>query len=178
MGDTIAGRNIANLYAYCTLEQKDYAEGLEWNRKAAGQGNAAAMLRIGLFYHEGWAVNINYDSCLKWYSKAAELGNAAAIRNIGGMFKVGHSVNQDYEEALKWYLRAAEKNDAIAIKNIGIFYYKGWAVQKNIDAAMGWLSKAAELGNEEAKNYLLKIKNIENSWSDYSPAVYNVDDNN
>ena len=59
-------------------DKPDYEKAVNYYRKAAEQGNAAAQCNLGLCYDIGHGVEQNYEEAAKWYSKAAEHGNADA----------------------------------------------------------------------------------------------------
>lgn len=64
---------------------KDDAQAVQWYRKAAEQGLAAAQYSLGLRYEKGLGVPNVYTLAEEWYRKAAEQGNTEAkekLRNI------------------------------------------------------------------------------------------------
>ena len=81
----------------------DKAEGVEWYRKAAEQGNAEAQNAMGYAYDTGNGVAQDYAEAVKWYKKAAVQGNAIARRNLGHCYYKGLGVRKSLYEALHWY---------------------------------------------------------------------------
>jgi TPR repeat protein len=51
---------------------QDYAEAVNWYRKAAAQGIAAAQNNLGVCYEKGLGVPKNQAEADKWFRKAAE----------------------------------------------------------------------------------------------------------
>ena len=82
---------------------QDYAEAVQWYRKAAEQGVAKAQFNLGLMYDNGLGVTQDYARAGKWYRKAAEQGYATAQFNLGLMYENGEGVPQDYVHAHMWY---------------------------------------------------------------------------
>ena len=54
--------------------QADYPTALHWFEKAAGKGHADANFNLGLMYHLGTGVDIDFDKAMAWYRKASEEG--------------------------------------------------------------------------------------------------------
>jgi hypothetical protein len=89
---------------------QDYAEGLEWFRKAAEQGEPYALRMIALSYERGDGVSRDYAQAATWFRKAAEqddsygqywLGNAYA-EGSGGIIYKGFNEPQDLVLAYAW----------------------------------------------------------------------------
>lgn len=51
---------------------------MEWYRKAAEQGDAAAQYNLGWMYWKGHGVWQSDTEAMKWYRKAAEQGHERA----------------------------------------------------------------------------------------------------
>jgi len=86
----------------------------EWYRKAADQGDAMAMERLGCIHQNSG----NNEEAAKWYRKAADQGNAMPMNNLG----VIHEESGNKEEAEKWYRKAADQGEALAMNNLGVMY--------------------------------------------------------
>ncbi|WP_304666925.1 tetratricopeptide repeat protein, partial [Neisseria bergeri] len=63
--------------------RQDYAQAVQWYRKAAEQGYAGAQVNLGLMYEQGQGVRQDYAQAVQWYRKAAEQGYAGAQVNLG-----------------------------------------------------------------------------------------------
>ena len=48
---------------------------MEWNNRAAQQGNAQGQAQIGWLYQQGLGVTQNLDEAGRWYTRAADQGN-------------------------------------------------------------------------------------------------------
>jgi uncharacterized protein len=82
---------------------QDYAEAVNWYRKAADQGNADGQLSLGAMHSEGHGVLRDYAEAAKWYRRAASQGSTAAQLYLGVAYRDGRGVPQDYVEAHKWF---------------------------------------------------------------------------
>jgi hypothetical protein len=90
---------------------KDEAEGVQWYRKAAEQGDAAAQYNLGVMYFEGHGVPKDETEAVKWWRKGAEQGDAGAQHNLGLAYSNGHGVPKDDVLAYKWILLAGAKQE-------------------------------------------------------------------
>jgi len=131
--------------------QKDYAQALNWYRKAADHGNSDAQAKIGDFYWYGRGVGQDYFQAMDWYRKAAGQGNAYAEYSLGYLFEFGQGVAQDYAQAVAWYRKAADQGNADAQNSIGNLYRYGRGVAQDYFQAMDWYRKAADQGNASAQ---------------------------
>ena len=61
-------------------------------------------------------------------------------------------------KAVYWYQKSAEQGDAEAQYNLGVAYYNGEGVEQSHSKAVYWLRKACENFNDEACEFLNKIK--------------------
>ena len=131
-------------------DKKDYASAVEYYRKAAEQGNAAAQNRLGICYNIGLGVGKDSNEAIKWYRQAAEQGNAVAQNNMGNYY----NERQNYTEAARWYRKAAEQGQIAAQSSLAELYYNGRGVAKDYAEAVKWFRKAAEQGAPGAQYQL------------------------
>jgi len=118
-----------------------------WN--AAKQGQASAMLSIGLLYEDTKATSNDYVDAMHWYRRAAEMGDPEAQFYVGTMYIEGQGVPKDYPQALSWLHRSAEQSDANAEYSLGYAYYSGEGAEVSLPEAFFWFSLAAS-GSSEA----------------------------
>lgn len=69
-------------YYYGRGVSQNYAEALEWYRKAAEKWHTGAEISLGWMYEYGQGVSRDYQMALSWYLKAAAQGNNDAQRGI------------------------------------------------------------------------------------------------
>ena len=124
----------------------------------ANQGNAEAQNNLGVAYYNGEGVEQSYSKAVYWYQKSAEQGNAVAQNNLGVSYYNGEGVEQSYSKAVYWCQKSAEQGNADAQYNLGVAYYNGEGVDKSYSKTVYWLRKACENFNDEACEFLNKIK--------------------
>jgi TPR repeat protein len=84
----------------------DHKQAMEWALKAAGQGVAASMTRIGLLHNNALGVERNVETAARWWRKAALLGDADGQAMLGAAHHLGAGVPRDPVAALAWLIRA------------------------------------------------------------------------
>ena len=125
---------------------KDESKAVEWYKKAAEQGLAAAQYNLGVCYEDGKGVPKDERKAVEWYVKAAEQGLAAAQNNLGVCYQNGKGVPKDEKKAVEWYKKAAEQGLAVAQNRLGYCYEHGIGVTIDERKAVEWYKKAAEQG--------------------------------
>jgi uncharacterized protein len=126
---------------------KNYAEAMDWFRKAAELGNADAMSYIGYLYLNALGIPADYAEAMRWYLKSADLGDATAMYQIGYVYENAQGVPTNYAEAMRWYRKSADLGYASAMYLVGYFYHNALGVPADYAEAMRWYRKAAALGN-------------------------------
>jgi len=76
---------------------------LQWYRRAAMKGHAAAQNNLGALYFE----QSNFRQASYWYQLAAQKGNANAQFNLALMHELGRGIPKNPEKAQFWYKLAA-----------------------------------------------------------------------
>ena len=69
---------------------------------AAEGGCLRAQFLVGLAYHTGRGVAVDFDRASAWYRRAAGCGDACAIANLGVMSLLGQGTPADDVEAYTW----------------------------------------------------------------------------
>lgn len=158
-GDAQAQLELGLAYVTGKAVDKDYAQAVNWFRKAAEQGNDPAQAELGMSYLYGQGVDKNYGEAIKWFQKASSQRNSNAENYLGLMYQNGWGVSKDNVEAIKWYSTSAEQGNQFAEVNFGFMYQNGWGVEKNVVEAKQWFQKAADQGNDSAKLALQQLNN-------------------
>ena len=135
-------------------DKQDYAEAVNWYRKAAELGHAKAQNDLGWCYQKGLGVTQNSYEAANWYRKSADQGYSVAQNNTGFMYECGYGVTQNYFEAAKWYRKAADQGYATAQSNLARCYQKGNGVTQSYYEAVNWFRKAADQNYATAEYYL------------------------
>ena len=92
----------------------DMVEARRWALAAAEQGNAAAMTRLGLIYHNALGVERDPAEAASWWQRAAERGDADGQAMLGAALHLGAGVPREGVAALAWLLRAQRGGSALA----------------------------------------------------------------
>jgi TPR repeat protein len=102
-GNADAQVNLGALYEQGSGVPKDYAQAVNWYRKAAAQGDAEGEIRLGGMYYDGHGVPKDVVQIANWYRKAAEQGNPKGQYSLGVLYSNGDGVPKDHVEAATWY---------------------------------------------------------------------------
>ena len=113
LGNGEAMCRIGSAYKYGAGVEQDMNKAILFCKKAiATDGNADALLDLGLCYLKGEGVPLNYDHGFFLMERSAKQGNMAAQYNMGVLYRTGRGVDANMEEALRWYrLSAAQGYD-------------------------------------------------------------------
>jgi hypothetical protein len=76
-------------------------------RRAAEQGDGAAMVKFGSMYIDGRGVEQDYRQAVQWFRRAAEQGYPEAQLLLGEMYYEGRGLPRDYLQAYRWWSLAA-----------------------------------------------------------------------
>jgi TPR repeat protein len=82
-------------------------QALEWYRRAAGHGSAAAQRAVGDFCQKGRGGAADAAEAARWYRRAAEGDDLRAQYQLGQMYFDGTGVARDYASAYLWFSLAA-----------------------------------------------------------------------
>jgi TPR repeat protein len=80
-------------------KRREFAEAVEWYRRASDQGHALAQFNLALMYDKGQGVPQNDAAAVNWYRKAADQGDVRAQCNLAAKYTKGRGVPQDYATA-------------------------------------------------------------------------------
>ena len=86
--------------------EPDYKQAMVWALKAAEQGVAASMTRVGLLHNNAMGVERDVATAARWWRKAALLGDADGQAMLGAAHHLGAGVAREPVAALAWLMRA------------------------------------------------------------------------
>ncbi len=116
-GDTDALCRLAGAYKYGHGVEKDMEHTLQLYKKAISiDGNADALLDLGLCYLKGEGVPQNYSHGFFLMERSAKQGNMMAQYNMGVLYKDGIGVEPNMEEAFRWFHLSAAQGYEQAIE--------------------------------------------------------------
>ena len=87
------------------LDEEKYADAQQCFLKASSKGEAAASYNLGMMYHYGKGVDIDYPTCIEFYNKAIEDNYPLALNNLGSMFYNGQGVSKNYKKAFELFYK-------------------------------------------------------------------------
>lgn len=128
----------------------------EW-RAAAGQGDAAAALYLGVLYDTGFGVAQNPAEALAWYERGGERGNVTAMFNAGVMHDAGRGTAADPAAALKWYELASRAGSGRADYDLGLIYEFGTEAAADRQRAIRYFRQAVAHGVPEGRAHLARM---------------------
>lgn len=108
-GDANAQFWLGQMYDLGRGVAKNYAQAMQWYRRAAEQGHPVAQHNLANMYEAGQgAVPSEYSltAAASWYRRAAMQGYKPAEANLGILYANGRGVRRDYLEAYTWFLLA------------------------------------------------------------------------
>ena len=130
---------------------QQYADAVNWYRKAAEYGHGDAQWSLGYCYEMGNGVTKTLVEAANWYRKAADQGYTSAQFNLGLCYEFSKGVEKNLVEAANWYRKAADQGHASAQCNLGYCYSNGNGVEQNRVEAVKWYRKAADQGLARAQ---------------------------
>jgi TPR repeat protein len=95
----------------------DDAKALDLFQQSAGLGNAAAQLRLGMFYYTGVGVQKNPLKAATLFEKSAEQGNAGAQYFFGLAYFNGEGVPKDVVLSYAWANLAAAQDQSKELRD-------------------------------------------------------------
>lgn len=151
--------NVDAQYALAYRCKYDF-EKFGWWKKAAEQGHVEAQYNVAVCYYNGDGTVTNYSEAAYWFEKSADNGKIKALTGLG----LCYIKKEDYEKAFRCFERAADEGDAEATGHLGYCYYRGFIegfyLPRNPMKALELWRKAAEMGDESAREALLKYFGI------------------
>ena len=97
-------------------------EGIALLEKAAGQGHAYAMVRLGQLYYS----RKEHERAVEWYTKGTEAGLPYAMFNLGCCLDAGQGVAApDHPAAAELYRRASDAGSGEAANNLAVMHAVG-----------------------------------------------------
>lgn len=127
--------------------------GLAQIRKAALDGDGAAIYELAARAAEGRGMPRDYAIAAKLFEPLAEAGFAPAQYKLAGLYEKGSGVARDLAQAKLWYGRAAEQGHARSMHNIAVIYAENPAANGKPDytTASQWFRRGGEYGMRDSQ---------------------------
>lgn len=179
-GDPAAQYRLAQMLDNGEQSAPNVPGAIQWYERAAGQGNAKAMLRLGILYYNGDvhgdAVPADPQTAWLWFTFAAASGEqtaSAQADNISTEFlpsalrdlrlraadslMVGKMVPSNVAAAVGLYRVVALDGSVEAAEMLGDLYMEGKRVPRDLGEAARWWEKATTLGSPKGLYSLARI---------------------
>lgn len=141
------------------LDENRFDDAKDCFLKAANRGEAASAYNLGMMYHYGKGVDVDYDVCIEFYERAAIDEYPLALNNLGSLYYNGEYVKKDLQKAFGLFLRAAERGLENAQYTVATMLFYGQGVEIDKVKAKKWFEITAKNGSSAAQQYL-------DSWVD------------
>ena len=106
-GDVDAQYQVAMMYLKGRGVSQSGKQARIWLGKAAEQGDARAITRLGIVNYKGEGGPTDYPQALNMFKRVSST-SALAQYYLGEIYANGAGVKQDYPAAIDWYKQAAE----------------------------------------------------------------------
>jgi uncharacterized protein len=105
---------LSRMLSDADLIPADLADARRWALAAAVNGVAAAMTRLGMFYHNATGVARDPAEAVLWWRRGAEGGDPDGQAMLGAAYHLGVGVEPDRIAALAWLLRGRDGGSLLA----------------------------------------------------------------
>ena len=134
---------------------QDKVVGLQWLRKAAGQGDNMGQWMLGQCLDRGEGGPTNTAEALDWWQKSAQQNNPLAQMELGFCYLNGRGVVSNKTEGFRLLTAAAETGSPVPQFMLGFAYQAQAMLVTNdpvdIKKAAEWFTKSADQGFENAQ---------------------------
>jgi|GEM_PF-1898252 len=129
----------------------DEAQGAQWIRRAAEQGNVNAQKSLSRILWTGQGVDADESEALEWCRKAAANGDADAQYGLGGVYYNGTGVRKNKKQALRWWREAATRGHEDALRNMVTVFADAEHAPTITAEMLEFFRKAADEGRCDAQ---------------------------
>ena len=137
-----------------------YKKAVQLIEENAEESMYLAGYALGLAYSKGLGVKKDLEKSYKYYQASASKGNTVAQYCLGLCYFYGKGVNKDAMKAVAWIKKAADVNFVYALSFMGNIYEHGIVVSTNKAIAKQYYESAAKLGDEKAKESLMRLNGL------------------
>ncbi|MCB9332606.1 MAG: SEL1-like repeat protein [Lewinellaceae bacterium] len=136
---------VTNLY-----KNEQYAEAVNYLRKAEQLGILKALALSGIFYQKGYGVSKDHAKSLQYFQSAIEKGDAEAHVLLSKYYLDAENPAYSTFQAISVLNKAASKGNAKAMLEMGRLYEYGYqGIEANDRNAFEAYLKAAQAGNAQ-----------------------------
>lgn len=148
----IAAGGDSSMFALAQLVENDEPQkSLDLYNRAAEQGNALALLRLGSIAESGkLGLRASPKLAFKYYKMSSEAGNIVGDYQMARCYENAVGVSANQIKATRLYRKAAFGGVGSANTNMARRYFEGNGVEKDPVAAVGWLVRGSQAGQSES----------------------------
>ena len=122
LGDSDAMCRLGGSYQHGNGVEQSIEKAVQMYKKAIiTDGNADALLDLGLCYLQAHGVPRNDAHGFFLMERSAKQGNMLAQYNMGVLYKDGRGVEQNLEEALRWFHLSAAQGYELAVNFLRLY---------------------------------------------------------
>ena len=125
---------------------------IRWYERAAAEGAALALLRLGDMHRLGRGTPKDAEEALSYYRRAAQAGEAEAYSRLGDLYLSGSLGAVDFARAREAFVEGIENVDFYSAERLGEMYAKGLGVEKDLPFARDLWETTAMMGNYTPAN--------------------------
>ena len=97
------------MYDRGLIVPQSYPKAVEYVRKAAQMGMAAAQYRMGLYYqYDKYSLKKDYKKSFEWYQKSALQNFLPGQKILGYIYAEGRGVEKSMTKSKEWFDKAAK----------------------------------------------------------------------
>jgi len=137
--------------------EQNYAQGLNYFRKAARAGHTDAQYMLGMGHYLGRGTAQDYNEARKWLELAADRQHREAMHYLGEIYFNGYGTKAEPAWGIHWVGQAAEMGYSEAQYLLGTSYLTGIGSLKNTQQGFRWLGIATDQGSLRARELLEKL---------------------
>jgi len=127
---------------------------MRWYQLAASNGDASALLNIGVLYFTGTGVKKNIAYAAGFFENAVRKGNGTAAAYLGDIYYSGALGTVDLAQADKWFETGSRMNDPLATYNLGLLYSSDPSHPHDFHRAASLLRRSVNYGYVPAMHSL------------------------
>lgn len=168
---------MALIYLNGILVKKDSSKYFDYVERSLSYDNENLTYIETLGYANwiGIGTQVDFKQAEYYYLKAIEIDSSRGILNfyyLGQLYKTGgYGIERSFEKSLDYFKKAHILKNKEASYEIGFLYYREAlkmtdpkqieTQKKYFQLAKQWLVKSSQLGNEEAKQILILLNNLQ-----------------
>lgn len=128
---------------------QNFAEAVDWYRKAIALGQNEAYAYLGSAYLDGRGVPASEEEAVSLLQQGADKGDPRSQRRLAVLYTQGKGVPYDYEKALHWSLEAARGGDIQAMYLAAAMYEKGIGTSRSVEDARRLYRQAVDMAGSD-----------------------------